>query len=436
MAGSSFRRSFAPARSSAFAPRRPRSRYAFVKHRALCLAALVITAGQPRVSPAAVDMTGDWYVALGDFGPVTAAQFTQTGTSLQASIGGSAFPSGTIDIATGAFNLDFPFMPPDCGGMFQGQVGPTGDTFTAIGTVFFTPPDCHSIFCACSGSGPVTLRGSRSPCGDGIVDVGELCDNANLGRIGDCCALGCTTLQPAGQACTSDGIPCTNDICDALGTCTHPTFPDGVGCSDGLFCNGQETGCQAGVCQTVAPPCPLLCDEATDTCLAGCPPTPQSCRAADKSILLAKNTGALNDKLLWKWIKGAPTSQAEFGDPTAGTDYALCIFHAAPPTLIAQALVPVDATKWSALGASGYKYNDAAASGPDIDKILLKGSTQNKSKVRIENSGGALPGLPLSVIAPLTVQLVNGTTGLCWGATYTDQELLKNDAGQIKAKAP
>jgi len=66
--------------------------------------------------------------------------------------------------------------------------------------------------------------GSRSPCGDGVVDPGEACDNANLGRNADCCMLGCS-LAPVGQACASDGTPCTNDVCDAAGTCTHPSAP-------------------------------------------------------------------------------------------------------------------------------------------------------------------------------------------------------------------
>ena len=66
----------------------------------------------------------------------------------------------------------------------------------------------------------------------------------------------------------------------------------------------------------------------------------------------------------------------------------------------------------------------------------MKGDAANKSEVGVKNKRGALPGLPLFVTAPLTVQLFNGTTGLCWGATYTNQQLLKNTAGQIKAKAP
>jgi hypothetical protein len=97
--------------------------------------------------------------------------------------------------------------------------------------------------------------------------------------------------------------------------------PDGSDCSDGLFCNGPETTCQSGVCQRGAPPCPYKCNEATDTCFAGCPFTPSTCRTAGKSQLLVKddaNDG--KDRLVWKWTQGAATTQTEFADPRSATD--------------------------------------------------------------------------------------------------------------------
>jgi hypothetical protein len=50
--------------------------------------------------------------------------------------------------------------------------------------------------------------------------------------------------------------------------------------------------------------------------------------------------------------------------------------------------------------------------------------------------GAGLPFIPLPVPAPVTVQLFNATTGLCWGATFQGSQVLKNDTGQLKAKAP
>jgi hypothetical protein len=64
----------------------------------------------------------------------------------------------------------------------------------------------------------------------------------------------------------------------------------------------------------------------------------------------------------------------------------------------------------------------------------MKGSDQNKSKVQMKGKGAGLPDLPLPIAAPVTVQLVNGDNGICWGARYSGSELLKNETGRLKAK--
>ena len=54
----------------------------------------------------------------------------------------------------------------------------------------------------------------------------------------------------------------------------------------------------------------------------------------------------------------------------------------------------------------------------------------------MKGKSGGLPDLPVPVTAPVTVQLVNGDIGLCWGASYSAAQILKDAAGQLKAKAP
>jgi uncharacterized delta-60 repeat protein len=169
-----------------------------------------------------------------------------------------------------------------------------------------------------------------------------------------------------------------------------------------------------------------------DACLSA----PRPCRTAEKSLLLVRNkSDSTKDKLLWKWTRGAPTSQAEFADPTTTTNYSLCTYAGTTSALIAQSVVPASATTWSVLGTKGYRYSDPTAAADGIAKVLLKGG-QNKSRVLVRGKGAALPVLPLPLTAPVTVQLVNGDSGLCWGASFSDMQLLKNDAGQLKARAP
>lgn len=367
-----------------------------VTFRVVALVVMLATLAQPRLGSAGINLRGDWYVAFGDFGAVIGETFSQTGSSLIIPVAGS----GYIDSATGAFQLTFPSpLPQFCGALTQGTADAGGNTFVATTTIFVNPPQCYPM--------PMKFVGSRSPCGNGVVDAGEQCDDGNLGRLGDCCALGCTVR------------------------------PDGASCSDGLFCNGQETTCLGGACQVGTPPCPFQCDEMTDTCVRGCGTAPVSCRTAKRSRLVVKNdTVDGKETLAWKWTQGESTSQAEFADPTSGTDYALCIFAGLPPTLIGQAVVPADGSKWSIAGSTGFTYKDAAAAAAGITKISLRGSTVNKSKLQVTGKGSALPDLPLPVTAPVTVQLVNETTEICWGASYAASELLKNQTDQLKAKSP
>jgi cysteine-rich repeat protein len=62
-----------------------------------------------------------------------------------------------------------------------------------------------------------TATSTPSLCGNGALDLGEECDDANQ-VDGDCCDANCM-LEPAGQSC-EDGLPCTiGEACDTNGVC-------------------------------------------------------------------------------------------------------------------------------------------------------------------------------------------------------------------------
>ena len=120
------------------------------------------------------------------------------------------------------------------------------------------------------------------------------------------------------------------EACDGLGACQHGTPLD---CNDHDLCT-QDSCDPLGGCANEAAPA------------AGC-------RTVQKSLLILKNNGDdAKDKLIWKWIKGQSTTQAEFGVPTGTTQYALCIYSGT--VAAADYTVPGDAGKWRALGDTGY----------------------------------------------------------------------------------
>ncbi len=137
------------------------------------------------------------------------------------------------------------------------------------------------------------------------------------------------------------------------------------------------------------------------------------------------------DKLLWKWIKGQATTLAELGNPTATTDYALCVYDA--NGVITHVGVPSSASLWAAAGSNGFKYSDTTLCHDGAQTVVLKSGGADKTKAIVKGKGVNLPAPPLGALTlPVTAQLVNGT--VCLGVQFDTPHVVKNDASQFKAK--
>jgi hypothetical protein len=167
-----------------------------------------------------------------------------------------------------------------------------------------------------------------------------------------------------------------------------------------------------------------------------CPSGPQSgCRTSLKSKLLIKNKGDSDkDKFIWKFIKGQATSTQDFEDPTSTAAYALCIYSGPTDALVFTMAVPPNSSKWSTLGTKGYKYLDPTWVADGAQKIRLKSGLADKTKVLIKGRGINLDD-PIEVTGlalPVTAQLLNYETGICWETSYS--QALKNSSALFKAK--
>jgi subtilisin family serine protease len=168
-----------------------------------------------------------------------------------------------------------------------------------------------------------------------------------------------------------------------------------------------------------------------------CPSTPlQGCRTALKNTLLLKHEGSKRDRLVWKWLRGQTTTQEEFGDPANSTQYVLCIYTGSQADLTAAPRVPVSDSAWSTLGSSAYLYKDTAASVNGLQKIVLQPSNSDRTKITFNGKGKDLPDLPAAALAlPVTVQLVNNETGVCWESRHAADDVIKNDSNFFKVRA-
>jgi hypothetical protein len=153
-----------------------------------------------------------------------------------------------------------------------------------------------------------------------------------------------------------------------------------------------------------------------------CPAAPQgTCRTSGKKLLMVKNKVDDNkDKIIWKFIKGDETTQAEFGDPTATAAYALCIYAGPTDDLIATlSVAPV--TNWAPIGEKGYKYKDKTSMQSGVSKLIVKGGGPGKAKALLKGKGVNLPPIIDSnaLGTDVTAQLLNHDSGVCWQATFT-----------------
>ena len=164
------------------------------------------------------------------------------------------------------------------------------------------------------------------------------------------------------------------------------------------------------------------------------------CRAPGKATLVVKNNGGIKDRFVWKWLKGAATTVADFGAPTAGDDYELCVYDGSG-ALVTSAGAPAAGLCagnpcWSSLGTNGFKYKDKDLTPDGLLKVLLRSGDTGKAKVVAKGKGLNLdlPALPIDgADFPLVVQM-QGEQGECWSSSFDSGNVIRNDAGQLKAK--
>lgn len=149
---------------------------------------------------------------------------------------------------------------------------------------------------------------------------------------------------------------------------------------------------------------------------------------AHKSTLVFTQTGRTDpdDIYTWKWLHGARTDVAEFGDPTTTTGYALCIYDASAR------VQPVVGNTVAAGGAcksvkGGYVCTDKGSR--PLRRLVLKAGVDGKSRILAHGDSDTVQAL-LPFVAPVVVQL-QADGGACWETALPAPK--RNDAGLFKA---
>ncbi|MCC6767336.1 MAG: LamG domain-containing protein [Deltaproteobacteria bacterium] len=226
--------------------------------------------------------------------------------------------------------------------------------------------------------------------------------------------------------------PCTGAVLDDSGAAGGPS--SGACVYGGSAPAGPEYSAivpfGAGPTPTPAP---------TPSCaaapLAGCR-TPAA--PAKAFVQIRDRTPDDKDALAWKWMRGAVTTLADFGNPLAGTDYRLCLYDGGGR--IAAAVIPGGGTCgtkpcWKATSTS-FRYTTKSATPGGIESVTLKqGLVAGKAQILVRGRGTLLDTpAPDSIVSPLRVQLVNDL-GTCWEATYSFPPALKLVPAELKDRA-
>src|SRR5262245_58251748 len=157
-----------------------------------------------------------------------------------------------------------------------------------------------------------------------------------------------------------------------------------------------------------------------------------NCQTAGRTRLIINTTP--RKRLAWTWLKGAATTLDSFGAPTDSTAYALCIYAGTSSAAVAEIDVAASATLWHPTSTSGCNYRDPHGTSDGIRNVILKAGTAGEAKALVRGGGANLPSVPAGPLPlPVTAQLVNSATGVCFEEVYDDAVVTENDAARFKA---
>ena len=219
------------------------------------------------------------------------------------------------------------------------------------------------------------------PCGDGVTQPAEECDDGDL---------------DPNNGCTSSCTLCSNNVMTAPEQCDDGNLVDDDGC--------------AANCQIDCPAVPL----------EGCAVPVESSAA---TLSFKKKTPSDGNGLIWKWLHGPVTPAADFGFPLTATSYQLCIYDGAGLVFAANAPaagVCDGKACWTAQ-SKGFKYVDSERTPHGLQRIGLKaGFDSGKAGIKVKGKGAllALPD-PTGLQSPIRVQLRRSGASTCWESVFS-----------------
>jgi len=151
------------------------------------------------------------------------------------------------------------------------------------------------------------------------------------------------------------------------------------------------------------------------------------------TLVLKEGTGD-RDKLTWKRAHGQSTTPSEYSDPAVNATYTFCLFAGSDNAVVAAAELPPDAVHWEPT-SKGFTYRDPAAAVDGIARVKLTADEMDSAGITLAGRGAGLDIAMPPFDLPITTQLVNSQSNVCWAASYDAADVRRNGAGKLSVKA-
>ena len=160
---------------------------------------------------------------------------------------------------------------------------------------------------------------------------------------------------------------------------------------------------------------------------------------AQKGLLWLRDSGDdARHRVRWKWLSGAATVTGEFGDPSNGDAYALCIYDGAS-SLVRALSIPAGGTCgtrpcWRQT-STGFRYRNRDLTPDGVSSLRLRAGGDGRARIVLQGMGGRLAVPDLGQLgSSVVVQLRKSSGGACWGALYSPP-FTRSDAAEFRDKA-